>query len=146
MSPQPSAAGHPDGEDLFEYLRDLDLPAGDFAIFGSGPLIIRGIVEATNDLDIICRGAAWEAVQRIGVLASFEDGNSYVSLWDGLITFGTTWKYGSFDLDELIDTAELIDGLPFVRLESVVTYKRAAGRAKDHDHLERMSAAGIRIS
>ena len=64
-----------------------------------------------------------------------------MNLFDGRITFGITWKYGSFDLDELIDTAEMIDGLPFVRLEHVITYKEAADRPKDRDHLRAMRAA-----
>ena len=44
------------GNELFDLLRSLELPVGDYAIFGSGPLIVRGIIEATNDLDIICPG------------------------------------------------------------------------------------------
>ncbi|NNC93691.1 MAG: hypothetical protein HKN80_14500 [Acidimicrobiia bacterium] len=101
-------------------------------------MIVRGIIEATNDLDIVCRADAWERVQRIGALSTFDDGNTCVNLFDGRITFGTTWKYGSFDLDELIDNAELIDGLPFVRLEHVIAYKQAADRPKDREHLEKL--------
>lgn len=121
--------------DLFHAVRELRLPVADYAIFGSGPLIIRGIIAATNDLDIITRRSAWKAVCELGELTTFDDGNPCVQLLDGLLTFGVTWKYGTFDLDELIDTAEVIDDLPFVRLEHVVTYKRAAGRPKDLDHL-----------
>lgn len=121
--------------DLFGAVRDLHLPIGDYAIFGSGPLIVRGIVEATNDLDVICRGRAWEAVQQVGHATTFDDGNPCVHLLDGRLTFGITWKYGRFNLDDLIDTAEVIDGLPFVRLEHVVGYKEAADRPKDRAHL-----------
>ena len=133
MTGQPSL-----GNELFEFVRSLDLPAGAYAVFGSGPLIVRGIVEATNDLDIICRGEAWERVRQVGEISSFDDDNECVNLLEGRITFGVTWKYGAFDLDELIDTAEIIDGLPFVRLEHVVVYKRAADRPKDRAHLEQM--------
>ncbi len=123
------------GDELFDLVRSLGLPDGDYAIFGSGPLIVRGIIEATNDLDIITRPAAWELVTQLGEVSTFDDGNARVDLFDGRITFGTTWKYGEFDLDELIDTAEVIDGLPFVRMEHVVAYKEAAGRPKDHEHV-----------
>ena len=124
---------------LFELLRSLDLPLGDYAIFGSGPLIVRGTIEGTNDLDIIARGATWDHVQEIGHVAEFEGGNLRVDMFDERLTFGATWKYGSFDLDQLIDTAEIIDGLPFVRLEHVVTYKQAAGRPKDVEHLRQLA-------
>lgn len=129
--------------DLFEALRDLDLPVGDYAIFGSGPLIVRGIIDATNDLDIITRGSTWAMVQDAGEQTTFDDGNPCVTVHGGRLTFGITWKYGHFDLDELIDTAEVIAGLPFVRLEHVIRYKRAAGRPKDLDHLVAMERAGI---
>ena len=128
---------------MFDLLRGLELPGGDYAVFGSGPLIVRGVVAGTNDLDVICRGAAWEQVRSLGTERLFSEGNPYVEMFDGLLTFGITWKYGVFDLDELINTAEWIDGLPFVLLEHVVTYKRAAGRRKDLAHLDAMVAAGL---
>ncbi len=124
------------GDELFDLLRSVELPSGDYAVFGSGPLIVRGIIEATNDLDIITRGAAWERVQQLGEPTTFEDGNDRVDLFEGRITFGTTWKYGTFDLDQLIDTAEVIDGIPFVRMEHVIAYKHAANRPKDREHLD----------
>ena len=134
MTAAPSLA-----DELFDHVRSLKLPAGDYAFFGSGPLIVRGIIEATNDLDIICRGAAWDRVREVGEPSTFDDENECVNLLDGRITFGITWKYGSFDLDELIETAEIIDGLPFVSLEHVIAYKEAADRPKDQEHLFSLS-------
>lgn len=127
--------------DLFSLLRSLELPIGDYAIFGSGPLIIRGIIEATNDLDVLSRNEAWRRAGGLGELVVLpEDGAEIVSCFDGAVTIGTSWLYGEFDIDELIDTAEIIDGLPFVRLEHVVTYKKIAARPKDFRHLEQLEA------
>ena len=61
-----------------------------------------------------------------------------VSLANGQLTFGTRWGIGSFDTDVLIDTAELLDGLPFVQLEYVAAYKRISNRAKDRAYLRAM--------
>jgi hypothetical protein len=122
---------------LFDRVKSLKLPEGDFAIFGSGPLIVREIVPASNDLDIICRGRAWDYIKGVGeteYLAEYM--LSIVSMFDGSLTFGTTWGIGAFDTDELIDSAELIDGLPFVRLEYVAKYKKISKRPKDLQHLE----------
>ncbi len=122
--------------------RSLALPIGDYAIFGSGPLIIRGIIEASNDLDIISRGDAWQRALQLGDLIHLPDhGVDVVSCFDGAITIGTRWAIGDFDVGMLIDTAEMIDGLPFVRLEHVATYKEIAGRPKDLVHLEALRAA-----
>lgn len=123
-------------QNLFDLLRSLGLPMGDYAIFGSGPLIMRGIIEATNDLDVISRGRAWERALRVGELVSLPDGARIVSCFDGSVTIGRNWAYGDFDIDKLIDTAEVIDGLPFARLEHVVHYKEIAARPKDVIHLE----------
>jgi hypothetical protein len=133
-SPEPPAgsAAH-----LFGLLRSLALPAGDYAVFGSGPLLVRGIIERAGDLDVICRGAAWEAAQRLGP-ADDQHGVPVVSVFGGLVTLGVRWAVGDVDVDRLIDTAEVIDGLPFVRLEHVVAYKQIADRPKDREHLRRL--------
>lgn len=128
--------------ELFDSLRSLGLPEGDYVVFGSGPLIVRGKIDATNDLDVVCRGAAWGQACNIGELVTLvEHDVDVVSFLDGAITVGTSWAYGDADIDELIDTAEVIDGLPFARLEHVARYKRIAGRPKDLEHLRLMDAA-----
>ena len=124
---------------LFGLLLSLRLPEGDYAVFGSGPLLVRGVIDRAGDLDVICRGAAWEVAQRLGPVLE-QHGVPVVSLFDGLVTLGIRWAIGSFDLSHLIDTAELIDGLPFVRLEHVVAYKRLADRPKDREHLRLLEA------
>lgn len=127
----------PSSAHLFAVLRSADLPLGDYAVFGSGPLLVRGILDEAADLDVLCRGPAWERAKSLGertVLSDF--GVEVYALADGRVTFGDRWAIGSFDVDHLIDTAETIDGLPFVRLEHVLAYKRIASRPKDIAHLE----------
>lgn len=125
---------------LFDQLKSLNLPDGDFAIFGSGPLIVRGIIRASNDLDIVCRGQAWKTVKEIGDLDYLSRYDvTVVTMCDGRLTFGTEWGIGKFDINELIDSAELIDGLPFVRLEHVASYKEISKRPKDIEHLDALN-------
>lgn len=128
-------SGH--GRELFDLLRSMSLPSDHFAVFGSGPLLARGIIDAVGDLDVICRGPAWDRARQLGKLVDLlKEGIRIVSTNDGAITFGTTWGYGSFDLSHLIETAEPIGGLPFVRIEHVIEYKRIALRPKDLAHLD----------
>ena len=61
-----SEDGH--GAELFELLRSMKLPTGHYAVFGSGPLLVRGIIESVNDLDVICRGPAWSRACELGPL------------------------------------------------------------------------------
>lgn len=129
---------------LLQRVSELALPANDYAIFGSGPLLVRGIIDAANDIDIICRGAVWHQVLPIGDLIHLDDYDvDIVSIEDGLITFGRSWGIGDFDVDELIETAEVIEGLPFVQLRHVIRYKKVAGRDKDLQHLELLEQQGL---
>ena len=133
-----------DGDRLFDFVRKLRLPVDDYAIYGSGPLIVRGIIEAKNDLDIVSRGAAWERASALGEPTVLEEhGVVVASFLRGAITVGRSWAYGDIDIDDLIDTAEVIDGLPFARLEHVITYKEAAARPKDLRHLAAIREAGM---
>jgi hypothetical protein len=62
------------------------------------------------------------------------------SMCEPTLTFGTVWGIGDFDVDELIDTAEIISGLPFVQLEHVIRYKKIRFSEKDLLHLDAIAA------
>lgn len=129
---------------FFQIVRDLNLPKGDFAIFGSGPLIIRGLIPGSNDLDIICRGAAWEAAKAIGRTQYVPEYNVEIAtMCDDAITFGNQWGIGNPNIDRLIDDAEIIDELPFVSLRHVVKYKLLRASPKDMRHIKILKDNGF---
>ncbi len=120
---------------LLTRLVELDLDPLSYALFGSGPLLVRGWIDEVGDLDIIARGKAWEQAMAAGQLEHVVDyGVDVVTIGDS-ITVGTQWGIGDFCVDELIDTAETIGGIRCVLLEHVVAYKEIAQRPKDIGHL-----------
>ena len=122
-------------EHLFEYLRNLEL-SSDYAIFGSGPLLVRGIIKSSNDLDVLCGPEAWGEVCKKGQKIHLRDyGVDVVSMLNGRITFGTHWGIGDFDTAALIESAEELEALRFVRLEYVEAYKLIRSSDKDKQHL-----------
>ena len=126
---------------LLGEVRALGLPAGHFVLFGSGPLLVRGIVPPTGDVDVLARGPAWEVARGLGPLVRLSPYDvEVVRLLEGRIEIGTVWGIGDVDVDHLIDTAEVIDGLPFAGLAHVRTYKELAGRPKDREHLRLLDA------
>lgn len=97
-------------EVLFDRLRILRLPQNEFAVFGSGLIAARGLLPTLGDLDILVRGEAWSRVKKLGTIVMYGT-DEVIDLGNGL-TFGRSWAYGSFDVDDLIENAETIDGLP----------------------------------
>ena len=126
---------------LFDRLRAMELDADSYAVFGSGPLAAHGLIDEVGDLDVIVRDVAWDHVRGIGTIVMHGD-DPIVDLGNGL-TFGRSWAYGDVDVAQLIENAETIDGLPFVRLDAVLEYKHIAGRPKDLRHIELMDSAGL---
>jgi hypothetical protein len=120
-----------------KYLKKLHLPKGDYAVFGSGPLFVRGIIPNISDLDVICRGAAWETVKKVGALQYCDVYDvAIITINNEQVTFGNSWGTGNFDVGDLIDGAEFIDEIPFVQLRHVVEYKMRRASAKDLQHIE----------
>lgn len=116
---------------LFDELKKLRLPEGEWAVFGSGPMWVRGIRES-SDIDIIARGAAWEWAKTNGETGIKEgSGLEYAHFAGDGIEVYRDWYPGEWNIDVLIDDAEVVDGVPFVRLESVIKWKKIMGREKD---------------
>ena len=116
---------------LFRELKRLALPEGGWAVFGSGPMWVRSIRES-HDIDVLARGAAWERAKQHGKKGIKDSsGLEYISFADGGIEIYDAWYPGEWDVDELIDSAEMIDGIPFVQLNQVITWKKIMGREKD---------------
>jgi hypothetical protein len=116
---------------LFKYLdelKDLNLPAGKFAIFGSGPLAVRNIREP-HDADIVVKKDLWDILvkkyspQMKGQITALKIGNN--------IEAYNEWINFTGRMDEIIDSAQLIEGLPFVKLNYVLEWKESVGREKD---------------
>lgn len=123
-------------EQALRLLHQVDLPTNDYAVFGSGPLLVRGVISEVNDLDLLARGAAWETATTAGEIVYLPEHDITVaSFFGGLVTVGNSWAIGDVDVDKLIDTADTLEEFPFARLEHVVAYKALAGRPKDLEHL-----------
>ncbi|MCP4968066.1 MAG: hypothetical protein GY926_22880 [bacterium] len=128
-------------EQALGLLDQVNLPTNDYAIFGSGPLLVRGVINDVNDLDLLARGAAWETATAAGQTVYLPEHDITVaSFFGGLVTVGNSWAIGDVDVDKVIDTAETLEDFPFARLEHVVAYKTLAGRTKDMEHLRCLEA------
>lgn len=140
MNPFESLELHFSNHPIFQKLKVLDLPANEYAIFGSGPMFAHGIRKMSDfhDLDIIAIGSAWKKVMNLES-ASVETsalGSNRIALYNDEIEIFDNWGPGKYDIKELIENAELIEGFPFVKLEEVLKWKTRMNRDKDHNHIK----------
>lgn len=124
---------------LIKELLKLDLPASEFAVFGSGPMMAHGLRDC-NDLDIIARGTAWEMACMLGQVSKTADNHVKATFADGKIEVFSKWWPGGWDTNVLIDGAETIDGVRFVTLPNVLRWKRTKGRPKDEEDAKAIEA------
>ncbi|MFF4949745.1 hypothetical protein [Streptomyces chattanoogensis] len=120
--------GHP----LVRKLLSLELPSSDYVVAGSGPLLAHGLRAEVTDLDVVARGEAWKIATSIADPKPPPSGHGLrVAIFDGGIEVFDRWLPGTPDADDLIDGAELIEGIPFCPLSVVLDWKRRADRGKD---------------
>lgn len=117
-----------------EELLELNLPTDDFAIFGSGPLVIRGMRE-NNDIDVVARESAWQKLAE-----QYPDNiKSDREVAIGHLSIFRNWLPWFSDIDQLIDSADIIDGIRYVKLENVKKWKEVCSRAKDLEDVKQIN-------
>lgn len=124
---------------FFAKLISLDLQKDDYAVFGSGPLYAHGLREKISDIDMIARGEAWKKALALGEIGVPKSGDGrVVVIGKDEIEVHDKWGPGGWDTDELIDTAEEIEGIRFVTLANVLKWKKMLMRPKDLIDIEKI--------
>lgn len=130
-----------DRAQLLADVRALELPDGEYVVFGSGPLVVRGLREGA-DIDLVVtpdlferlRGDGWEVCTR-------PDGGETLTRGDLDVMCRLDFPGYRRDVRALIARAERIDGVPFLPLDELRTFKVALGRPKDHVDLDLIDRA-----
>ena len=113
-------------KDLLRELKKLNLPKDKFAIFGSGPLAIRGL-RKVRDLDIIVTNNLWKETSK---KFPVEDMGTHKRIVFGDIEI-LSKPVLDFSAEKFIKRAEVINGVRFVTLEDTLAWKARMGREKD---------------
>jgi len=109
-------------------LEKLNLAKDQYAIFGSGPMAIRGIRDA-EDIDLIVTPGLWKKLCKKYKADKNERGTERIKI--GEIEIYKEWMPVFEGLDKVISDSEMIEGYPFVKLDHVIMWKRKFGREKD---------------
>lgn len=119
-------------EKLLGEFKKLNLPDGEYAIYGSGPLAVRDIRKA-KDLDIIATDSLYQKLK-----GKYPRDSKKERIKIGKIEIYPFWAWEPQikGLEEAIKRAELIRGLRFVQLNDLVNYKKKMGRPKDFNDIK----------
>src|SRR3989338_7035700 len=117
--------------DIFERVKKLNFPIGEYAVFGSSLLDVWGI-RKSNDLDIIVTPELFEHLRQDDTWED-DSGDDYELLTKGEADVTTVQEkptHGTYSPDriKLIKNAAIINGVPFVRIEEVIACKKDYNR------------------
>lgn len=117
---------------IVERVKELGLPSGEYVVIGSGTLDALGLRQA-NDIDIAVLPQLHERLRATGEWKEEERYNKVFLLKDGVeINPQLEWEDYPTTTQLAIDSALIIDDIPFLNLEELKEFKRAFGRPKDY--------------
>ena len=124
-----------DKKELIDKVKKLNFPLGKYALFGSAQMCLRGLRECKN-IDIIVTSDLYtklkfEPIWNVAIVKSGSESLNFEN-----IEIFRDWKPGDWNIKELIDKAEKIEGVPFVRIENVLKWKQLMNREKDIKDIE----------
>jgi len=123
-------------QELLKRVKDLGLPLGEYAVFGSGPMGARGLREM-HDIDLIVSDKIFDEYSNKSgwIIKEIYGYRDWLKNDELEIEMGRDWHEG-WDVEKMIKEADMIDGLPFVQLDYLIRWKKFFGREKDLKDVE----------
>ena len=125
--------------EIIEKVKSLGLPEDSYVVFGSCPLAVVGLREA-SDIDMYVTLDVWKKM-KLGGWKELDKGECDVPLVSDVFEMHTNWGFGppggeaghgyNPSLADLQATAMIIEGVPFASLAEVRKWKASYNRPKD---------------
>ncbi|MBL4931202.1 hypothetical protein [Clostridium paridis] len=109
-------------EDIIRIMKEVNLPLGEYWISSGAGLVLHGIKEKTNDIDLGCTSKLFDSL--------INKGYKYKTLADGRRVIEIN---GSIEVIEnwFVDEVETVNELSVATIESIRKQKLKLGREKD---------------
>jgi len=127
---------------IIKKIKKLKLPLGKYVVVGSSSLEVRGIRQS-QDIDIAVLPEVFVELHKSNEW-SLDD--TYNQKWNRKrLVYNEAEVYPdmilvkeriAIDINELIRTADIIEGVPFMSLDMLALFKRSSGREKDLKDIE----------
>jgi hypothetical protein len=103
-----------------EIIKAIDFPSDKYWVSSGAGLVLHGVKEATNDVDLGCTLELWSYLLTKGYTP--EEKNPDILIINPLMEVVKDWY---------VDDIEYLDGIPVASLQSIKKQKLALGREKD---------------
>jgi len=126
------------GPEIINQVKELELPPDQYTVVGSGSMAARGIREAA-DIDLVITQGLYDSLKDSGWAEEHKTGSKREwVLSSGPFDASTSWSVEGYEptAKELIETSDVIEGVNFVNLPNLLTWKKACRREKDLRDIE----------
>lgn len=114
-------------KDIIKILKDMGLPSSEYWVTSGAAMVIHGVKECTNDIDLGCTTDLIEKYIKQGCKYRFCDDKLRIVEVNDTVEILENWY---------VDNIEFIDGLPVATLNSIKKQKTDLGRAKDFEDIK----------
>jgi len=122
--------------EIIAKVKSLNLPTNSYIVFGSCPLAAAELREA-NDIDLFVSKELFKNLGQSGWQELQKSADNKPLVYD-VFEAHPNWNFSSYKptLQQLLATADLIDGIPFASLQEVRKWKASSGRPKDLEDIK----------
>lgn len=118
-------------EEILKMIDSLNLDINDYYVLSGGSLLIQGLRETTNDLDLVVNERALEKLkQSYNLIKKYENG--YIIDHNIDVFLETN--------EDILNNRVIIDDYSCQSLESVYKFKKKLNREKDQDDLKKLES------
>ena len=117
--------------DIIEQLKKLPFSREDYWVVAGSAMVLYGIREETDDIDLGCDMKLADKLEKDGYLVQHSgDGNRRFKYGDRIEVF-ENWLY---------DTVKQVEGYPVISVEGLLLMKKELGRPKDRKDIRLIKA------
>ncbi len=126
---------HLNKEDIIRIIKEQNFPHGTYVVFGGGPLAVAGI-RKTHDIDLFVSDRLYKELEQKGWEVKNGDGGEVLAR--GEFEVAKAWIFGTYRprFNDLLSSADIVKGVPFVNLYEVRKWKQHMNRPKDRHDIE----------
>lgn len=126
--------------DIIERIKALKFPTGEYVVVGSSLLHALGLRTA-NDIDVAVLPTLLKKLKATGKWKEEYRYNKLFLAKDDIdVITQLNWEDYPTTVERAVETALLIDGVPFLNLQETIKFKKALGREKDVKDIELLVA------